>query len=169
MYNYNLLISYRIFWRAQKEIRNIFAKLGDEEPIIHKTVARGILGVKTKLDNREVIAGVKKIYQENPWEIDFALKWVPADNWCNSTFEDMKKVIAKIKDQIKKGETWAMEVEKRRYTEYHTDEIIKSLASEIKEKVNLDNPDKILRVDILGSYAAISVLKPEEIFSIMKP
>lgn len=169
MYEYNILISYnwRYFFEAKKEIQNVLKKLGDENPRIEKTLARGILGVKTKVDNREVIKSVKEFYQKNPWEFNFTAKWIPHDFWCISQMENMKKLVSEIKDQIKSGETWAMRVEKRRYTWHHTNEIIKELASEIKEKVNLSKPDKILRVDILGDYAAISVLRPEDIFSTM--
>lgn len=169
MYNYNLLISYkwRNFFEAKKEIQNVLKRLGDENPIVEKTLARGILGVKTKIKNREVIRNVKKFYQENPWDFNFSIKWIPHDNWCVAQMEDMKKMVAQIKNQIKPGETWAMKVEKRRYTWYHTNEIIRELASEITEKVNLSKPDKILRIDILGDYAAISILKPEDIFSTM--
>jgi len=169
MYDYNLLVSYkwRNFFEAKKEIQGVLKKLGDENPKIEKTLARGILGVKTKINNREVIKAVRKFYQENPWEFNFSIKWIPHDFWCISQLDEMKKLVSKIKNQIKPKETWAMKVEKRRYTWYHTDEIIHELASEIKEKVNLSKPDKILRVDILGDYAAISILKPEEIFSTM--
>jgi len=73
-----------------------------------------------------------------------------------------------IKEKIHEGEKWRMTLEKRRYTRYHKIEIIKDLAELIQEKVDLKNPDKIVRIDIIGKYAAISVLSPNEIFSTTK-
>jgi tRNA acetyltransferase TAN1 len=62
-----------------------------------------------------------------------------------------------------------MTVEKRRYSQHHKIEIIRELADLIDEKVDLENPEKILRVDIIGRYAGISVLRPQDIFSVSKP
>ncbi len=61
-----------------------------------------------------------------------------------------------------------MKVKKRRYNLYHSIEIIEELAELIDEKVDLGNPDKILRVEIIGKNAGLSVLKPGEIFSTQK-
>jgi tRNA(Ser,Leu) C12 N-acetylase TAN1 len=48
-------------------------------------------------------------------------------------------------------------------------EIIEPLAELIDEKVDLRNPDKIVRIEILGNAAAVSVLKPEDVFSLHNP
>jgi tRNA acetyltransferase TAN1 len=171
MYNFNLLVSHSwgTFGQAKNEIMKFLKEFGDDNPIIEKTSARGICGVKTRLKSREVIKKIRDAYKKDPLQINFAIKWVPADNWCRSDLNEMKKLIKKIKIKIKKGEKWGMEVEKRRYTQYHADEIIKELAKGIKEKVDLEHPDKILRIDIIGENAGISVLRPEEIFSTRKP
>jgi len=62
-----------------------------------------------------------------------------------------------------------MTVEKRRYTRYHKIEIIKELAELIDKKVDLENPDKILRIEIIGKYAGLALLKPKDVFSATKP
>lgn len=59
-----------------------------------------------------------------------------------------------------------MNVEKRRYTLYHKIDIIRELAQLINEKVDLENPDKIVRIDIIGKYAGVSVLTPKDVFSV---
>ena len=171
MYDYNLLVSYTReggYFAAKQEIKMLLKKLGEEKPVVAKTIASGIVGVKTSLDSRKVIEEIRELYATNPLEIAFTLKWVPVDNWCSAEMEEMKKVVAQIKDEIKPGERWAMEVEKRRFEKYHTQEIIKELAGLIEEKVDLERPDKILRVEIIDGFAGISVLKPREIFSTAK-
>ena len=60
-----------------------------------------------------------------------------------------------------------MEVERRRFTKLHKIQI-EALAELIDEKVGLEKPNKILRIEILGRSAAVSVLRPEEIFSLHK-
>ncbi len=60
-------------------------------------------------------------------------------------------------------------MEKRRYTVHHKVEIIEKLAELIDETVDLEKPDKILRIDIIGKYAGLSILTPQDIFSAAKP
>ena len=67
--------------------------------------------------------------------------------------------------KIGANERWMMVVEKRRYEGLSTAEIIKELAEVIEGKVDLRKPEKIIRIDILGPYAGISLLRPGEIFS----
>ncbi|MBW2979173.1 hypothetical protein DRZ77_01985 [Candidatus Woesearchaeota archaeon] len=167
MYVYNLLIS--CGWNcfaAIGEVKDLLNKFGDAEAIVEQTKARGIIGVKTKLDAREVIKLVRKEFKANPLSINFAVKWLPIDRWCKADINEMKKVVIELKELINHGERWMMEVEKRRYTEMHKKEIIEELASLIGEKVDLENPDKILHVEIINGYAGFAVLKPDEIFSL---
>ena len=67
---------------------------------------------------------------------------------------------------MEEGETGGMTREKRRYPRHHQLELIRILAEPIAAKVELVHPDKIRRVDILGPHAAMSVLTPDDIFSV---
>jgi tRNA acetyltransferase TAN1 len=77
----------------------------------------------------------------------------------------MRKAVEQLKTEIHAGEKWRITLEKRRFTKYHTIEIIKNIAELIDEKVDLKNPDKILHINIIGKYAGISILKPNDTFS----
>ena len=63
----------------------------------------------------------------------------------------------------------SMKVHKRRWQRYHTIEIVEYLAADIEKKVDLGDPDWILWVDIIGRDTAVSLLKPEEVFSLGLP
>ena len=167
MYDFNILVSYP--WgehkKAQKEILHFLERLGEKNPFIRRTIAEGIMGVKTCQSPREVIRALQTMFNEDPKLFQFTLKWVPVEVWINSDLDSMRTVVEQLRNGISKGEKWRMTVEKRRYTKYHKDEIIRELAELIDEKVDLENPDKILRIDIIGRYAGISVLDPKDIFS----
>lgn len=167
VYDYNLLVScpWAVSHGAIREVADVLKLFGDENPIIERTVARGILGIKTRLDSREVIKMLQSLFLKDPLIFQFTLKWVPSDFWTHSDMNSMKETISKIRDKILSGERWRMTVEKRRFTLYHKIDIIKELAELISEKVDLENPDKIVRIDIVGRYASVSVLSPNEIFS----
>jgi tRNA acetyltransferase TAN1 len=167
----DLLVSYpwRQFHPARHEIRRILRQFGDPHPQIEKTNVPGIAIVRTTLNNRHIIKQCRELFEREPI-FRFAVKWVPVDFWCETDLQAMKSVIeTQIRDLIEQDNTWAMELEKRRWREYHTKEIIDYLAASIDRKVNLRNPDRIVLIDVLGPKTAISLLKPDEIFSIGVP
>lgn len=170
IYDFNLLVSCK--WgasrRAITEAKRILNTLGDEKPKISRTIAQGILGVKTKLNPREVIVRLRKAFLEDYSIMQENLKWVPIDLWIVSELPAMRKAVEELSEKIEENETWRMTIEKRRYTKYHKAEIIEILAETVERKVNLENPDKILLIEIIGRNAGLSILKPREIFSSAK-
>jgi tRNA acetyltransferase TAN1 len=168
---FNLLVScsWGAHGRAKAEILKVLKALGDPAPVVTRTVARGVLGVRTRLESRRVIKELQAWYERDPLFLQDTCKWVPVDLWTEADVDRMREAVAGLRDRIGEGETWRMTVEKRRYTRHHTSEIIGALAALIERKVDLTNPDKILRIDILGNEAGMSVLRREEIFSVMKP
>ncbi len=154
--------------RAKREIFYFLGLLGDGSPFVQRTLARGVIGAKTKLESRSVVKSLASIFAKDSAAFRFTFKWVPVDQWVSSDLESMKEAVMKIKEEIKQNETWRLTVEKRRYTSYHKIDIIKELAQHIEVKVDLKNPSKILRIDIIGKYAGVSVLLPGDVFSTTK-
>jgi len=170
MYDFNLLVScaWGAYGRARREILRILRKLGDEEPLVKRTAARGIIGVRTTINSREVIQRLRELFDKDHVLIQHTLKWVPVDLWTSSTLDSMKEGIVALRKKIHSGERWRMTVETRRYTRFHKIEIITELADLIDEEVDLENPDKIFRIEIIGKYAGLSVSAPQDIFSVAK-
>lgn len=170
MYDFNMLVScpWAMSWAAKQEITRLLKTLGDENPIVKGTLARGIIGVKTSLDPRAVVQELKTIQSNDPTVFQHTLKWVPVDLWVESDLDSMREAVRSLKDMIRQGERWRMTVEKRRYTLHHKIDIIRELAELVDEQVDLKNPDRIVRIDILGKYAGLSVLSPQEIFSAVR-
>jgi tRNA(Ser,Leu) C12 N-acetylase TAN1 len=166
-YDFNLLVSCSWYghMRAKGEIQSLLARLGDARASVRRTLARGILGVRTSLDAREVIARLQALHAANPLAFQHTCTWVPIDLWTTSEIDAMKEAVLRLRPRIGPDHRWRMTVEKRRYTRHHTIEIIRALADLVPGKVDLEHPDRILRVDILGSHAGLSVLTPAQIFS----
>ncbi len=163
----DLLVSYywNHFSRARREVGYLLRQFGDPAAKVERTSVIGIAIVHTSLDNREVVRKCTELYRSG-FDFRFAIKWVPVDFWCETSLDSIKKVIdEKVRCGIGENETWGMKVEKRRWQKYHTKEIIEYLATGIDRKVNLSNPDKLVRVDVLGDKTAISLLRPGETFS----
>jgi tRNA acetyltransferase TAN1 len=65
---------------------------------------------------------------------------------------------------MNKLETFRITVE-RRNTWLRSSEIIAKVAAIIGNKVDLENPDWIVLVEIIGKLVGISVIRPDEVFS----
>ncbi len=169
----DLIISYAWshFYLAKPEVIRILQRFGDPAPHVEKTNVMGIAIAQTGLDNRAVIKHCRKLWHDKPLEsFEFAVKWVPVDYWCLTDLDAMKRLIDdEISDRIGDNQTWGMKVHKRRWQRYHTCEIVDHLAADIDRKVDLDKPDRIIWVDVIGPETAISLLTPDEIFSITRP
>jgi tRNA acetyltransferase TAN1 len=168
VYTYNLLVSigWSNFYRAQKEIRDILSAMDDDHPVIRRTIAWGIVGVQSQLDSRRIIEKLYELYNKDSSAFSYTVKWVPVDQWTSSDMSSMEQLMASLKESIAKDERWMMVVEKRRYTCHHKADIINRLASHIDGKVDLRKPEKIVRVEIIGQNAGITILRPKEIFSL---
>jgi tRNA(Ser,Leu) C12 N-acetylase TAN1 len=171
MYDYNLLVSHGrgLSSKARREILALLEELGDGEPRVERTLARGVLGVRTVLDPFDIVHRLRTLYKESPELFAYCLKWIPVDRWTFSDIKSMKVVVEELRDKIGEDEKWRMTVEKRRYTILHSSEVIRELASLIDRKVDLEDYDKELRVDIFGRYAGLSVLRKGDIFSLAAP
>lgn len=169
----DLLISYAWgnYGLAKSEVIRILKAFGDPDPWIEKTQVMGIAIAHTGLDNREVIRRCRELWESRPDDsFEFAIKWVPVDYWCDARLETMKRVIDEhVRERIGVDQTWGMKVYKRRWQEYHSIEIIEYLAADIPQKVDLDNPDWLIYINVIGSSCAISLLAPGEVFSLGLP
>jgi tRNA acetyltransferase TAN1 len=167
----NLLVSYpwRYFRAARAEIIRVLAKCEDAEPHVERSAVPGIALVESRRDAREVVKKCRDLFDAGE-RFHFAVKWVPVDLWCETGLDAIKAAVdAHVRDRIEPGQSWAMRVEKRRWQQHHTSEIVEFLARDIDRRVDLRAPDWILRVDMLGPLTAISLLKPDETFSIRAP
>ncbi|MEN8175478.1 MAG: THUMP domain-containing protein [Pseudomonadota bacterium] len=165
-----LLVSYSRggFGRAKTEIIHILKTFGDPAPLVEKSDVMGVAIATTCLDGRDTVRRCRALWQRQPMEsFEYAIKWVPADRWCSTDLESVKRLIdEEVTPLIGEHQTWAMEVHKRRWQKYHTSEIVEYLAADIDRRVDLRNPDLIVWVDILGRETAVSLLSPDEIFSL---
>ncbi len=60
-----------------------------------------------------------------------------------------------------------MTVEKR-FTDLSSREIIEAAASNLQQDVDLEEPDKILVVEVVGRLTGLSVIEPGDILSVVK-
>ncbi|RLI20043.1 RNA methyltransferase [Candidatus Bathyarchaeota archaeon] len=152
---------------ACSEIWYLLKEIGDENAEIDKTGVSGLIAAKTSLDPFEVIARFREILKERPYEFRYSLRIIPIERVVKTRIEEIQKVAEELASKIGENETFRITVEKR-FTEISTRDIIEAAASKIERKVNLEKPDKILLIEIVGGLTGISVIKPEDIISVSK-
>ena len=152
---------------TEEELRDILDELGDSEIEVSISDMSGILTAQTKLDPIEVVKKMKEMLLDQPWSIRYCLRIIPIQKVIETKIEVIEREISNISNQILDGETYRILIEKRN-SDISSKEIITKIAHEIKNKVSLDFPDKIILIEILGGMTGISILKEVDILSIEK-
>jgi tRNA acetyltransferase TAN1 len=163
----DLLVSHQRgrYGKARREILRTLKRLGDEHGAVERTDVPGIALVHTTLDAREVVHRCRELFEQG-FTFEHAIKWIPVDFWCEPELDTLRLHLADIAGtQIAPDETWGMRVDRHGWQRYRTPQIVSHLARAIDRRVELDHPDKVVRVDIVGERAAVSVLRPDDVFS----
>ena len=152
---------------ACSEIWYLLKEIGDEKAEVDRTGVSGLIAAKTSLDPFEVIVKLREILKERPYEFRYSLRIIPIAKVVKTRLEEIEKAAEEFAPKIGENETFRITVEKR-FTEISTKDIIEAAASKIERKVNLEKPDKIMLIEIVGGLTGISVIKPNDIISVSK-
>jgi tRNA acetyltransferase TAN1 len=76
----------------------------------------------------------------------------------------IKEAAKKLALKMQSDDTFRITVE-RRHTLLGSSDIIAAIAKEIDNKVDLEDPEWVILVEIIGGLTGVSVLKPNQIFS----
>ena len=137
-----------------------------EDAHIKKTRYPGVLLAKTETPREEAITALRE------YESTAIFKVIPLDAMITTTDKDELLGLAMdmAREKISPGETFAVRCRRRgtRMVESSRDiecELGARIVDEIGATVNLDYPEKTLRVEIMGNRVGISVLTPEDIIT----
>jgi tRNA acetyltransferase TAN1 len=163
--NFNLLASSSRHTEedAQDELLDILEMFGDHESESEVTDISGIILGHTNLDIFQVINSLRELIKSEPWQIRFILRLLPIESVVCTDLGNIKNAVKNLAMKVPTGDTFRITVE-RRHTMISSSDIIGSIGKGIDNKVNLENPDWIILIEIVGKQAGISVLKPNQIF-----
>jgi tRNA acetyltransferase TAN1 len=142
-------------------------ELDDTQAQAAKTKIRGLIVAKTTLDPILVIEKFHAVLKERPYEFRYALRILPIQKVVSTDLEEIKKNTAELATTIGEDESFRVTVEKR-FTTLHTKDLVEAAAGDIKNKVALENPDKILLIEVLGALTGLSLLKQSDILAVIK-
>ena len=167
--NFNLLAT---TWRGNEEnacseLWYLLREIGDSAPTVDKTGVAGLIAAKTAFNPFEVIEKFRKILHERSYEFRYTLRIIPVEKVVRTDLGEIQQAATELSSKIGEDETFRVTVEKR-FTETPTQDIIEATAANIERKVDLNNPDKILLIEVVGGLTGLSVIKPNEILAVMK-
>jgi len=142
---------------------------GDTYPIISGIPFPGLITALTNLSLKKVISDIKKIMKKNPNFFQFILKIIPINYICETDTKIINYIIQEnIENYIDGEETFRITLKRRHHEKIERNNFIETIAKDIDNKVNLDNPDKIIRIEILGNICGISFLEKNDIIKVKK-
>jgi len=149
------------------ELWYLLGEVGDSAATVDKTGVAGLVAAKTAFNPFEVIEKFRKILRERPYEFRYTLRIIPIEKVVRTDLGEIQRTATELCSKIGEKEAFRVTVEKR-FTEISTREIIEAAAANIERRVDLNKPDKILLIEIIGRLTGISVIKPDDILSVMK-
>lgn len=163
--SYNLLITHDTghVGTAKNEILEIFSEL-KINPDLQETDVDGVILARVT-NPKKTISGLSELLSKNPAVFMVTHHYVPIDMWVKASQDNLVRTIKKLAKEIASEETWKINISKRMYSQNNS-KLVALLAEKITNpNVDLDNPDKIIQVEILGEKAGLSILTNEQLFN----
>ena len=145
----------------------LLGELGDRESIVERTEISGLIVARTRIDPFEAVNGLRRILRERPGEFRYILKVIPVEDVVRTDPEEIGRAVSRLAYKIGEDETFRVTVEKR-HSSLPTGRIIEAAAKVIDRKVNLERPDRIVLIEVLGGLTGISIIRPDDILSVVK-
>lgn len=152
---------------ACSELWFLLGEIGDSGPSVEKTGVSGLIAAKTAFNPFGVVEKLRRILQERPYEFRYTLRIIPIEKVVHTDLGEIKRAAKELSSKIGGNETFRVTVEKR-FTAMPSRSIIEEVAANIERKVNLSKPNKILLIEVVGGLTGISVIKHDDILSVMK-
>jgi tRNA acetyltransferase TAN1 len=152
--------------KASAEFKEIALQRGHRKLHIEKAGFDGILEIEIE-NSRDFISYMREYVRSEPFRVHFIQRMIPVDVVVDTTLEQIKDAATQLAPQVAAGETFRIDITERD-SPVSRKELIDTIAGVLDRKVNLNSPDKVVNVEVMGEYSAISVVRPDEILSITK-
>lgn len=149
------------------ELAYLLKDIGDSAPEVRKTGIRGVVVGKTVLNPVEVIEKFRSILRERPYEFRYALRIIPVEKVVSTDLTEVRRVATEFGAKIGENETFRVTVEKR-FTSIHSRDFIEAAAMDIERKTDLENPDRVLLIEVVGKWTGMSLVKPSDVLAVVK-
>jgi len=152
--------------KASAEFKEIALQHGLRKLHVEKSDFDGVLEVDIE-DSRGFVAFLREYVRSEPFRIHFVQRVIPVDMVVDTNIDQIKEGAKQLGLHIGESETFKIEIDERD-SPYPRRELIDAIADVVDRKVNLESPDMVIQVEVLGEYTALCLARPDEIISITK-
>lgn len=152
---------------CSSEIWYALNEIGIEESDIRKLPLPGLLLTYIDLDPLEALEKLRSLIKERPWDFRYMLKIKPLERVFRSSLDVLEETVKELSQKIGEDKTFRVTVNKRG-SQLSTREIIERAAKHVNRKVDLNNPDYVVLIEVVGNLMGVSVITPDQIVSIKK-
>lgn len=149
---------------VKKEIDERMKDIKEKAKIIK--IDEGLAQISVK-DARKVIKSLAKLAKKEE-NFQYSKKWAPVDKWCSAKVPDMQKCIKAVIKDLKAKEKWKMDLVAHKADINQRELIIKLTDVIDNQNVDLEKPDKTIRVAIVEKKAGISLLGKDDMLNVSK-
>jgi len=152
---------------AALELISLLREFGDDSPSVRRTEVSGLMVVKSKVDPFSFISFVKEKVRNEPWAVMNVMKLVPIEVVVDTDVGSISEAVKRLSGKIGEGESFRITLRKR-HTSISSRDVIDAAAGVIDRKVDLEHPDRVVLIEIIGGLTGVSVIRPEDEFSLVR-
>jgi tRNA acetyltransferase TAN1 len=162
----NLIVTYDP--THENKAREEVEQLLEDKPTFLDSEFEGVFLLHTKEDAKKITKHLTEVCSNEPYKFKYTSRWIPVENWCAPTEEELGALVKEMNEKIGATETWKIDIVKRG-SESSTSKLVGKLTEHVtRPHVDLKNPEKIIKIEIIGDRAAIALLKRDEYLSLGK-
>jgi tRNA acetyltransferase TAN1 len=161
----NLLITYdpAHSGKAEDEAKTLLKSVGEDAKFL-KSDVEGVFLMRTKKDPKTIARELHKSGKANPSQFGYTYHWTPIDEWVKTDLTTIGKALKAFDKKMDPAKSWKLDLVKRHFDKLSTTDLILKLTENIEQqKVDLKNPQVILKVEILGKKTGLAMLDADEI------
>ncbi|RLI09549.1 hypothetical protein DRO42_03930 [Candidatus Bathyarchaeota archaeon] len=152
---------------ACSELWMLLRVVGDEMPVVDRGPVRGLILARAALHPVEAVKRLREELLRSPEVFRVLLRILPVEVVVPTEVERIVDAARGLTPRIGADESFRITVEKRR-TGLRSREVIDAVAAGIDRRVDLEHPDWVVLIEIVGRYTGVSVIRPEALLNIQK-
>ena len=141
--------------------------IGDPEPKVSRSRIKGIVMAETTLNPIEAIIKLREHMESDVDRYERLFRIFPIVARVPTEVENIVEEVKRQAGVIEEGQKFRITLEKRE-TEFRSLEIIDPVAAIVDREVDLNNPDWVILIEVMGKMTGISVMPPEGMLNVQK-
>ncbi|NHJ49740.1 MAG: hypothetical protein FK733_18255 [Asgard group archaeon] len=154
---------------AMSELWHVLIKYCKITPIdVFELPIRGLFVIALQNNLEEALIKIKQVIQDKTYKINYCKKFTPLEKITTSSIENMVAIIPPFLEKIPDNVKWRIVIH-RRHTSIKRQEIIAKIANHPlapKGKVDLENSDWDIIIEVFGEWLGIGVYPTSPIVSV---